>query len=325
MAIAALTCRRPEMFAALLESLLRLRIPDDIRIDFIFVENDDALNIEPACQAFAERTARPVHALHEPVRGIARARNRALHKALELGCDFLAFIDDDEVADEGWIVELLAAQGEFDADLVCGLVRDRIAEPGPQGLFGRWLSAERLRDSQLRERRRLGRKNIRRRGEHGLITVRPRGSTGNWLCRLEFLRRHDLRFDESVGLGRGEDHDLMVRLLKAGAVLVQAPRSLAYQMIPASRLSVRYRYRLKRESVQLRYQKRVRASLGVLLALPVIAFKLLHAGTYLLLAPVTLGRTFASGIDAAGFVAGLARALLGRPAIGSHYGDIHGY
>jgi glycosyltransferase involved in cell wall biosynthesis len=41
----------------------------------------------------------PVFYVHEPRRGIAQARNAAMAKALEIGADWLAMIDDDEVAD----------------------------------------------------------------------------------------------------------------------------------------------------------------------------------------------------------------------------------
>lgn len=50
----------------------------------------------------------PLHHVVAPERGISHARNRALEAALP-GCDYLAFIDDDETAPRDWLRELPSA------------------------------------------------------------------------------------------------------------------------------------------------------------------------------------------------------------------------
>jgi succinoglycan biosynthesis protein ExoM len=52
----------------------------------------------------------PVYYVHEPICGIARARNAALDKATELGADWIAMLDDDEVADPRWLANLMAPE-----------------------------------------------------------------------------------------------------------------------------------------------------------------------------------------------------------------------
>ena len=65
----------------------------------------------------------------EPEREIASARNRAVQLAGNV--DFIAFIDDDEVADGRWLDELLAAQEKFGVDVVNGPVLPRFEQEVP--------------------------------------------------------------------------------------------------------------------------------------------------------------------------------------------------
>lgn len=63
-----------------------------------------------------------VRVVREPVPGIPYARNRSVEAALEWGADYVAFIDDDEVATSDWIKSLLNASVTYSADMVAGKV-----------------------------------------------------------------------------------------------------------------------------------------------------------------------------------------------------------
>ncbi|MBF2754875.1 MAG: glycosyltransferase family 2 protein [Gammaproteobacteria bacterium AqS3] len=313
-AIAALTRRRPKLFENLLESLMHLRTPDGVRIDYIFVENDEQLSIEPVCQAFAERTGLPVHVLHEPVQGISLGRNQALEKALDLGCDFLAFVDDDEEVDADWMVELLAAQAEFDTDLTCGWVYSKIPDDAPGGMAG-WMLQYRLDRYRERERQRLLPEKLVRQGEHAVVAAHPQCGTGNWLFRLDFARTHDLRFDPTFK--REEDQNFYQRMKALGGTLAQARRARVWHIFSAESAGALSIYRRKRNAVQVRYGIEPDGSpvpFGLrqwLMALAMIAWKLLHGAVFMILAPLTLGRSLFSGLRAFGFAAGLWRAARG--------------
>lgn len=68
---------------------------------------------------------------HEPHRGVSHARNASVEAALAADPDFLAFIDDDEEPDPGWLAALIAAAQSFDAPIVAGPVFERCELPGP--------------------------------------------------------------------------------------------------------------------------------------------------------------------------------------------------
>src|SRR5215470_2345668 len=128
-AICVATFRRPRLLKNLLGALAQLRFRNILqpKIDVIVVDNDDSQSARSICQlpAFPWK----LHYVSEPRRGIVHARNRAIMEAR--GANFLAFIDDDEAPCREWLDELLAAQSEYDADVVSGIVQPWFAEDVP--------------------------------------------------------------------------------------------------------------------------------------------------------------------------------------------------
>jgi glycosyltransferase involved in cell wall biosynthesis len=87
-----------------LASLVSQQVPECVSLIIAVVENHAA----DACRAIVERfAARPgawrIIYAHEPHLGIPIARNRSLDLALAEGADWIAFIDDDAVAEANWI------------------------------------------------------------------------------------------------------------------------------------------------------------------------------------------------------------------------------
>ena len=124
--IGVATRGRPILLARLLNSFLYLHPPPPAgRICFIIVENETAGTdaVESAVEQFkfqlraSNLKASPVSFSVEPKLGIPFARNHVLDVAARIGCDFLAFTDDDCRVSPDWITRLLEAQQKDDADL----------------------------------------------------------------------------------------------------------------------------------------------------------------------------------------------------------------
>ena len=99
------TRRRPEGLKKLLESLAAATEPPG-GMEIIVVENDEAAQTRSAVDSAISRFSHvPVGYFVEPRQNIALARNLSVAKARGA---WLAFIDDDEVASKGWIVNLLS-------------------------------------------------------------------------------------------------------------------------------------------------------------------------------------------------------------------------
>jgi glycosyltransferase involved in cell wall biosynthesis len=91
-------------------------------IELVIADNDRAPSAQATVEALAAEAPFPVIYVSEPEAGVANARNAALDRASGA---FIAFLDDDEEAPEGWLAALLAAQARYGADVVFGPVRGR--------------------------------------------------------------------------------------------------------------------------------------------------------------------------------------------------------
>lgn len=115
------TAKRPAMLARCLESLIvQEGLPDGWRYEICVVENDAEPHSRAAVEAIAARSAVPLHYTQEPRRGIPMARNRTIAVSLERGYQWMALIDDDELAPKQWLATLANAVATFGADVANG-------------------------------------------------------------------------------------------------------------------------------------------------------------------------------------------------------------
>ena len=174
---------------------------------------DNAL--EPAARELIETAARELNLdaayVHAPARNISVARNACLDAA---NAEWLALLDDDEIASPAWLSGLLteAERGQWDA--ILGPVRAIYSPSAPA-----W-----IRDGNFHSTR--------------PVFVRGRietGYTGNVLIRRALIAREGLRFRTELGRSGGEDEDFSNRLRDAGGRIGFAQGALAYETIPADR------------------------------------------------------------------------------------------
>ncbi len=239
-AIASLTRHRPEMFSDLLESLIGLEWPDNTEPVFIFVENDDQLNIEGRIEQFKKgQPGAEVHVALEPRAGIPVARNRVLDIAVANSVDFLAFVDDDELVLPDWIRKIFRKAVDDNLDLVGGPL-ELICPEVPLNLWQR-LSWKFLLD---KNERRVAQANQL---EASGLQCQVRIFTNNWLVRMSFVRSSGIRFDESMGLSGGSDSKFYVQSRERGAKTGWARDALLRDRIPLARLTPSYQFRRARD------------------------------------------------------------------------------
>ncbi len=149
---------------------------------------------------------------------ISRARNLAL----ELGqANLIAFIDDDEVPNAAWLVNLVRTLHQTDASAVFGPVLPAFADGTPSwvlrgGFYDRSCAAapEEIPWKQARP---------------GNTLV-----VGEW-----FYGPQQMRFDEDFGRTGAEDTELFMRIEAAGGRLVSAPNATVTEDIPANKCRLR--------------------------------------------------------------------------------------
>jgi succinoglycan biosynthesis protein ExoM len=182
----------------------------------IVADNDETPSAEARIRALGHRLGLRLDYRHAPARNISIARNACLDAA---GTPWLLFIDDDEVAEPGWLAAMAreAAKGAW--DVVLGPVDAVYSEAAPE-----W-----MRRGNFHSTRPVVRQ--------GRIDT---GYSGNALIRLDFVRRHGLRFDPALGQSGGEDLDFFYRLRDAGGRIGFAEDARALEPVPDGRASLRW-------------------------------------------------------------------------------------
>ncbi|WP_342372827.1 glycosyltransferase [Propioniciclava soli] len=225
-AVALATYHRPANLVRLVPSILEQF--DDVartfeeRAEFrvIIVDNDPQGSGRET--ALATGDSRVTYVI-ESSPGVTSARNRALREAGD--CDFLVFIDDDEIPQDGWLVNLLTAQKRYRADVVSGPVHSVF-----EGPLDPWVEAS---DAYLRAHR------------ADTKTGEPikRAATNNLLLDMRRLREFGVTFDERFGLTGGEDSFFTGQLHQAGAKMVWCAEAVVDDLVPLSRANRDYNLR----------------------------------------------------------------------------------
>ncbi len=107
------TFRRPEGLAVALNSLMG-QSADGLAMEIIIADNDPKGSARDYVEEFAKTSAITIHYLHVPAPGVSNARNAALDAA---SGRYLAFLDDDQEACDGWLETLLDISQKYGAAL----------------------------------------------------------------------------------------------------------------------------------------------------------------------------------------------------------------
>jgi GT2 family glycosyltransferase len=218
-AICVVTYRRPAGLERLLLALDRLAFPGEPpELRVVVIDNDPEESARGVCERVRSRLAASLSYGVEKRRGIPQARNAAIAAAVG-GADFVAFIDDDEIPEPGWLAELLRVRAAHGAAVVTGPSLPRfLAKPAAWieqgGFFAR---PSRRTGERLRE-----------------------AFTGNLLVSTSVLAATEPLFDEEMALTGGSDVELFRRIAAAGHPIVWADDAVVHECVPASRLTLRW-------------------------------------------------------------------------------------
>ena len=221
--VAVCTRDRPDALARCIRSVAAVERPEGAsKVEVLVVDNapPDGRTRE------AVAAAPGVRYVCEPRAGLNFARNRALHEASGA---WVAFLDDDVVADRWWLAGLAEALGDHpDAAAVTGLVLPYALETPAQVLFeerGGFRSAFEAGFETVRYGpRRAG--DPRYPVEAGLF-----GAGANMAFRRDVLvglGGFDEALDTGAPLPGGGDLDAFYRVVRAGHPLVYEPSCLVF-------------------------------------------------------------------------------------------------
>ncbi|HEY0758396.1 MAG TPA: glycosyltransferase family 2 protein [Acidisarcina sp.] len=213
--VCLLTYKRAELLRSALKSLLEQTAAESspILMHILVVDNDEAMSgravFDEALGHATRQGAIPCRYVSEPSRGLSAARNRALDESG--GMDYVAFLDDDEVAERDWLKRLLDASERFDADVTTGPVWPLYVGTPAWIVRGGFFSA-------------------RQRATGASVDF---VATNNVLLRGKVAA--SFRFDGRFDATGGEDTEFFMRIKRAGYRMVWANEALVSECIPPSR------------------------------------------------------------------------------------------
>jgi succinoglycan biosynthesis protein ExoM len=212
------TQRRPAGLMTAARSAFRLAGVNPARLELVIADNDQTPSAETLARTLADEAPFPVRYVHEPAAGVSNARNAAMSAARG---GLIAFLDDDNEAEPGWLAALLEAQDRFGADIVFGPVRGRApAAAGPHADYLRWFfSCEGPAEAGVSER--------------------------YYGCRGALVRRAAMPdpakpFCASRNQSGGEDDKLFETMRKGGARIAWTPEAVIFEDPTPDRLRLSY-------------------------------------------------------------------------------------
>lgn len=185
-------------------------------LEIVVVDDDPQVSAQAVVTAIAATAPVPVRYAVCGTGNVAEARNTCLDTARGT---WIAFIDDDEIAEPGWITALIAAQERYGADVVKGYVRAVYPEGTPD-----WIRAA---DPFTRDYGPTGQ-------PPALL------ATGNVLFRRALIDEAGIRFDPQFGRTGGEDTDFFRRVRALTDRIVATREAVVQEIVPPERVAIGY-------------------------------------------------------------------------------------
>ena len=201
------TYKRPDPLKRLLDALSVQETNGLFTYSIVVVDND----YTESARVVATSVTIPLKYCVEPRQNISLARNKAVENATG---NFVAFIDDDEVPVNKWLLMLLKTLLQYKVDGVLGPVKPDFDEAAPQ-----WVIKGGFYD----------------RPEHptGLVLEWSKCRTGNVLLNRQLLIDNTPPFRPEFL--SGEDQDFFQRMIEKKHVFVWCHEAVAYEAVPAVR------------------------------------------------------------------------------------------
>jgi len=209
------TFKRPVLLTRLLEALDRQVTGGLFTFSAVIADNDKTESARQTVDDFVKRGGRtPIRYCCEPQQNIALVRNRAIR---ESDGDLIAFIDDDEVPGEAWLLRMFEAKQRFAADGILAPVDPYFDQEPPA-----WV----------------------KKGNFFQRPIHPTGYKLNWAeCRTGNVLFSRSILDPSEEPFRaqfataGEDMDFFRRRIEAGCTFVWCAEAGVLELVPPARMS----------------------------------------------------------------------------------------
>ncbi len=247
------------MLARLLEKLPVQQSYGKFTISAVVVDNDPERSAFPVVEEAMRKLPIKVRYFSQPEKNLSLSRNMALKS---VDGEYAAFIDDDEIPVEHWLLDLYHTCQEKMVCAALGPVLAQFEKEPPT-----WIVRGKIFDRQ--------------RFSTGHELSWPETRTGNVLFNMEQLNNSRILFNPRFAI-HGEDKDFFKRLIAKGYKCVWCDHAIVFEIQPAQRLTRTYYLRraLLRGSIAYTHAvskktavaKSLTATLCYTLVLPILLF-----------------------------------------------------
>jgi glycosyltransferase involved in cell wall biosynthesis len=236
------------MLQQLLQRLPHQKTNGLFTYSIVVSDNDASRSAEPVVSSFAAASSVPVTYCTETRQNIAMARNKVIENARG---KFVAFIDDDELPSDDWLLRLFEVLIQYDVAGVLGPVK-----PSFEGTPAQWLIKggffERASYSTGQKLR------------------WPDTRTGNVLFRKSILDPSEPPFRTQFET-MAEDLDFFRRMMERGHSFLWCNEAVVYELVPPARCNRKYllkRALLRGSNYPKHPSNHVRGAITSLIAVP---------------------------------------------------------
>lgn len=221
LAICIPTYKRLDLLNSLIISILKCNIDKSLieKVNIIVVDND----IDRSAEEIENNLSGSITGIFSlnyynyPLKGLSNVRNELINKALLLNPDYLIFIDDDEYVTADWLSELVRVIVRNNGDMAIGPVVS-VFDKRISRYISWWF----------------------RRPDYEDNTKVNYIRTGNLIINTQSLLKFNIRFDNRFNRTGSEDTYFGVQMIKKGATVFWAAKATAYEIVPASRINLKW-------------------------------------------------------------------------------------
>ena len=205
------TYKRPALLRRSLETVCAQRTDGLFNYSVVVADNDAAESGRAIVAEIATHSQVSINYCVESRQNIARARNKAVENATG---NFVAFIDDDELASDAWLLTLFGTISESGADGVLGPVNPHFDDGAPQ-----WVIKGGFYDRPIHPT--------------GMVLSWKQCRTGNVLLKRELLTEDAHPFNPECL--SGEDQEFFRRKIGERRTFLWCHEAAVHEVVPAVR------------------------------------------------------------------------------------------
>ena len=216
--ICCCTYKRPDKLERLLNNLCNINYPD-IKTEILIIDNDKEQCAKKVSEKF--KNILPLHYVNEEQKGFSNVRNRAIKESLHFGASHIAFIDDDEIADNNWLINHVDFYEKFkEVYISSGPTYKKFENDYPDYIINNTVFSS-SSSKQLGD-------------------FKETCASGNVFCPLNIIKESNIYFSEDFNFSGSEDTDFFSRLKNAGYNIGWNYNAVNFELVNDERANVRW-------------------------------------------------------------------------------------